>query len=166
VIIFKDPKAIGGKRSDIETLADEIRNLIGFNPGDDICYLVENVLKGKIFVTDSNYVSSSGSLLVRGLSDFDINMIDFLSLRNLYRISHELGHYFLHSSVGGIPIKMDRLCSGRLKWEANWFAAAFTMPAKMFIKEHSLNQGILHLSVKFNVPWDVVRIRKASLGLS
>ena len=46
---------------------------------------------------------------------------------------HELGHYFLHSKMGEIPlcINRDTSTSSLLEWQANWFAGAFLMPANV-----------------------------------
>ena len=77
----------------------------------------------------------SGAIYVHGRGDFDIVLPQFTSpLRDRFTIGHELGHYFLHSRQGERPLVAYRQGSGRLEWEANWFAAGLLMPKDEFLR--------------------------------
>ena len=63
-------------------------------------------------------------------------------------------------------IEFNRYGTGRLEWEANWFAAAFLMPAKVFIEKcNEFNSDNYELSLYFNVSESAVKIRKKDLGI-
>jgi Zn-dependent peptidase ImmA (M78 family) len=88
-------------------------------------------------------------------------------LRNNFTIAHELGHLYLHSrDIDKIEIIFNRFGSGRLEWEANWFAAAFLMPAELFKdKYQEYNSDTSDLSLYFNVSESAIKVRKKDLGL-
>lgn len=88
-------------------------------------------------------------------------------LRNNFTIAHELGHLYLHSrDIKNKEIIFNRYGSGRLEWEANWFAAAFLMPSKLFKeKNKEFNSDTSDLSLYFNVSESAIKVRKKDLGL-
>ena len=88
-------------------------------------------------------------------------------LRNNFTIAHEIGHLFLHSSkTAHRTIGFNRYGSGRLEWEANWFAAAFLMPKEQFLLKYKFFNGALYeLALFFNVSESAVKIRKKDLGI-
>lgn len=164
-----NPPIFGGKKSDIEDLAENFSKSLKYSPGGDLYVFVENTLKGYIHVLNSTSwceIDASGSIIVHGTKDFDIYLSSSISyLRSRFTIAHEIGHYCLHSLMGKQPIKMLRLGTGRLEWEANWFAAAFLMPKVSFIKAHGKDSGTMSLSAQFDVSAEAIEIRKKSLGL-
>ena len=50
--------------------------------------------------------------------------------RSRFTIAHELGHFLMHDpKARAYAARGD---TGRIEWEANWFAAGFLMPTKQF----------------------------------
>ena len=110
--------------------------------------------------------TDSGSIEVVAERDFTIFVSNFTSReRDRFTIAHELGHYVLHSKLGKVPIRVPRSGSNRLEWEANWFAAAFLMPAATFRKEWEKNPRVVAMAGRFDVSIKAAEVRKEALGL-
>ncbi|MGZ0175141.1 MAG: ImmA/IrrE family metallo-endopeptidase, partial [Planctomycetales bacterium] len=108
---------------------------------------------------------TSGSIFVHGTEDFDICLPTYTSpLRDRFTIAHELGHYFLHSDQGEIPIVAFRNGSTRIEWEANWFAASLLMPKAEFRQAASRDLSVAALAARFGVSQEAARVRKEALG--
>ncbi|WP_245443046.1 ImmA/IrrE family metallo-endopeptidase [Methylobacterium terrae] len=98
-------------------------------------------------------------------------------VRDRFTIAHELGHLFLHYAmiVRNFPgammiatrwVKEDNDDLKRAEWEANWFAAAFLMPAAKFKKCLEENDGHVNVvAVQFGVSPKAAEVRAQSLGL-
>lgn len=114
----------------------------------------------------------SGSLEVSNIKKFKIFVPRHTSLeRDRFTIAHELGHYVIHYLFASDGVRAgrfvaDRYGSGRVEWEANWFAASFLMPEKEFKKSFSKYMGNTYrVSEVFRVSEQAARIRAKSLGL-
>ena len=160
------PEPTGRPREYIEGLAGRIAGKLGLEPGDDLEPVVDR-LGGNLLVRPWNQPRVSGSIHVRGPSDFTIFLSPFTGpLRNRFTIAHELGHYFLHSLVGEKPIEINREGNDRTEWEANWFADGFLMPeAKFKQKWEEFERRIEPMAAHFVVSTQTVRTRSQSLGL-
>lgn len=159
-------EARGLTKNEVFGIAEEVAKTLSYRPGHEIEPIVAK-LGGKIHYLD--YLAwkntESGSILVNGPKDFDIFVSRFTSpLRDRFTIAHELGHYFLHSDQGQKQIHAARNGSNPVEWEANWFAAAFLMPAKDFNEAWSQSSGDLEsVAAKFLVSTKAVDVRRRSL---
>lgn len=173
---FVTPEPLNIRKSQVEDIAPQIADKLNFKPGDDLTSLVSR-LGGKIVVGSTGAEDSeSGSLIARALSDFTIFLSPMTSLeRDRFTIAHELGHLILHlpkikrSNPGCVMRATRYLVKGdekqqRVEWEANWFAAAFLMPAALF-KDLYKNKGSDHAKSVFQVSMPAIKARAQSLGL-
>ncbi len=79
-------------------------------------------------------------------------------------IIHELGHFFLHSNMGEVPIVAYRQGSTRIEWEANWFAASLLMPKVEFLAALKETDDLTRIAAKFKVSCEAARVRKEAIG--
>lgn len=155
-------------RSQIYQLAEKFAESTSYNPGKtDIIKYVAG-LGGEIKYTDTPKDSAGGSIDVRAKGDFTIYLSKATShKRDVFTIAHELGHYFLHSKLGEIPISANRSGDAdEAEKEANSFAAAFLMPEtkvrKLFEEK---DRNISALADAFNVSLSAMNWRCINLGL-
>jgi hypothetical protein len=162
------------RKAIVEKFAEKIAEVYKFDVGDSLRDLVDTIGGQIHFQHLDEWIGENGSIFVHGGSDFDILLPHYTSpLRDCFTIGHELGHYFLHSDLGKIPIIAYRQGSTRIEWEANWFAASLLMPSKKFKEaweaEKATGQlektSIMKIAMRFGVSQDAARIRKESLGL-
>lgn len=136
--MYNAPEASCLSKPAIDRLASGVARQLGFTPGDEIEPIVEK-LGGHIEFRSLSEVAdpSSGSIRINDDGTFVIFLPSHTGhLRNRFTIAHELGHLVVHflwprhqnKSVG--PIEARRYGTGRVEWEANWFAAGFLMPAE------------------------------------
>ena len=155
------------RKAHVEEFAEVIAKECEFQVGTDPKELVED-LNGRIHLLDIAELSNSntsGSIFVHGTEDFDICLPTYTSpLRDRFTIAHELGHYFLHSAQGDIPIVAFRNGSTRIEWEANWFAASLLMPKAEFRQAARLGLSVAALASRFGVSQEAARVRKEALG--
>lgn len=161
---FEKPISCDWTKKSVEDLASEIAEKLGYSPLVDIGQIVAR-LGGRIANTDWFSAQNSGSIEVRGPNDFTINLSPLSGdCRSRFTIAHELGHYVLHSRLGRKPIKAERNGSGRVEWEANWFAAGFLMPEKEFRqKKQTEGFGVARLAEHFGVSQAAAQVRFDSL---
>jgi Zn-dependent peptidase ImmA (M78 family) len=117
----------------IKQIADRVREVANFDPIEEENF--SNVVKafgGKI-IEESENLSSEDSIKVIGQHDFSITLdVSATPERKRFTMAHELGHYFLHSKQGQIPLKAFRLGTSLAEQEANFFAANLLMPEDEF----------------------------------
>jgi Zn-dependent peptidase ImmA (M78 family) len=154
-------------RDNIESLAEKISNqfkLTDFSVEADPLLQFVRMLGGQIHYQNPTdfCMSESGSIEVRGQNNFDLYLSTFTGpLRDRFTIAHELGHYFVHSKQGELPIRASRKGSGQLEWEANWFAAALLMPSDEFTKISDKFDGdVYSIAGHFQVSSQAVTIRQ------
>jgi len=125
-------------------------------------------LGGKI-LSEPEPTLASGSLIVRGIGDFDVSLSAATSvLRDNFTIAHELGHYFLHYVFreGKGPAAFRRYGTGPLEVEANRFAAGLLMPSIVFRARYIEANGFIEsVALHFGVSAEAARIRAGSLRL-
>lgn len=114
---------------------------------------------GEISYSDeANDAFSSGSVFVHGPGAFNVILPNHTSgTRDTFTLAHELGHYVLHSKLGESVMRANRLGSGPIEWEANWFAASFLMP-QYLITEHRLDTAFA-IAAFFSVSVDAASVR-------
>lgn len=159
----------------VHTLAENVAKKLNFQPGGDLFELLKR-LGGRFSYQEFSGFgeTDSGSLIVYGEGDFEINIATNTSLvRDRFTIAHEIGHYVLHylwprQNSRQISDKMiaARYGSDRSEWEANWFAAAFLMPEKEF-KSFFLesDKNIIATAEYFGVSTKAARVRSEALEL-
>ena len=164
---FCPPTPSGLAKTVVDDLAARVAEKVGYKAGESLVNIV-NSLGGNLDYQPWTEATGGGSLEVNpDQKTFRIRISPYAGeLRNRFTIAHELGHYFLHSDVGKKAIKAERAGTGRVEWEANWFAAGFLMPAEQFKKDwekHRENIGKL-ISI-YQVSEPVIDIRREYLGL-
>lgn len=171
---YSPPTESGLSKESVDHIASSIAKQLGYEPGADLLPIVEQ-LGGSIRFQDVWEIAdtSSGSIRIDGENDFEIVLATHTGpIRDRFTIAHEIGHYVLHylwprqngHNLG--PIEAKRYGTGRVEWEANWFAAGFLMPAEAFRLAYAQSNGNLNsLSDQFQVSMEAARIRTESLGL-
>ena len=166
-----DEHATFASKTDIQQYAEELSNELEYITRKKTIYDLSKELGAKICFTDplndtddfngSMTINKDEKEIVITLSNLTTN------LRNNFTIAHELGHLFLHATnMEERKISFTRYGSGRLEWEANWFAAAFLMPKKLFKKKcKEFNSNTNELSLHFNVSETAIKVRKQDLGI-
>lgn len=171
-IPWQEPAAQGFTRGDVSHLATNIASKLGYEPGASLEPVVER-LGGKITYGESPEELESGSIQIRP-DGFTIHIaMDTSPLRDRFTIAHELGHYVLHylypnqhKNAGIQYLRAQRYGADRAEYEANWFAAAFLMPADRFRAKYAeLRHDPLLVSDYFKVSTQAATVRAKSLGL-
>ena len=161
------PDPCGWPKRRVEDYAEKLVGTVGFELGSSLSNVVE-ALGGTIHYLDlEEWESESGSIFVHGEWDFDLVLSEYTSpTRDQFTIGHELGHYFLHSQQGEIPLVACRDNSNtRLEWEANWFSAALLMPADKFTEHWNKHRQLGKSAAHFGVSTQAADVRRKSLGL-
>ena len=167
------PVALGANREQIFALAEKVAVQVRYKPGDNLRDLVEK-LGGKVSYSSlDNASSDSGSVEIKNGRLEIFLALDTSPLRDRFTIAHELGHWVLHylypkQQLGKTVelLRAERYGTGPAEIEANWFAAAFLMPAREFSDEFKKSNGdFLRLSQIFKVSKQAASIRADTLGL-
>lgn len=171
---YSAPIECGLSKAAVDNFAADVANHLLYEAGADLERVVER-LGGKIRVQDVLDFNrqSSGSIRIESQGNFEIFLASHTGpTRDRFTIAHELGHYFLHyiypNQTGRRVEKLEaqRYGTGRVEWEANWFAAGFLMPAEIFRQQFaSLHGSTLLLADKFGVSNEAAQIRMKALEL-
>lgn len=158
-------------RESVGRIAEKLSRELSYSKSGDVRECV-SLIGGKVKVKDFwETDEKTGSLIVRDIGDFVIYIPGHTSIeRDNFTIAHELGHYVLHCLYQQddveLPMVADRYGSGRVEWEANWFAASFLMPEERFKKTfHSAGGHLQSIAKHFGVSEEAARVRAKSLGL-
>lgn len=172
---YTTPVASGLAKDSVYELAESIGKRLGFAPGGSLEDLVSK-LGGRIRYQNLWDIDSSesGSIQIHTERNFDIFLATHTGpLRDRFTIAHELGHYFLHflyplkMGTGQGPMAARRYGSGRVEWEANWFAAGLLMPSAAFRSIYQeCDRDIIATAERFGVSVSAAQIRVQALGLS
>jgi predicted transcriptional regulator len=172
---YSAPVESGLSKAVVDTFAADVANQLSYAPGAELLPIVEK-LGGRITiqnVLDFNGMPS-GSIRIDAPGRFEIFLAAHTGpMRDRFTIAHELGHYVLHylyPNQNGRKVERleaQRYGSGRVEWEANWFAAGFLMPSSQFRDRFVQLQGSqTALAAEFGVSLESINIRAQSLGLS
>lgn len=159
----QEPQPIGWSRAEVQQFGSNAAKSLGYTPGSDMEVIVKK-LGGDVTVSDWESARNTGSITVKGPKKFTISLSPLSGeRRSRFTIAHEIGHYMLHSQLGKIPISVRRDGSGRVEWEANWFAAGFLMPEEEFKARQSEGYGEAELAEYFGVSVAAVQVRQSTL---
>lgn len=174
--LYQTPTGVGASKSVIEDFAERVAGIYGYKPGQSLDELVAHH-GGKIIIGSSGDEDhESGSIIARDLNDYTIYLSSNTSrLRDRFTIAHELGHLLLHLPMikKAHPnalmratrwVDMADADQRRAELEANWFAAAFLMPADAFREVHSAG-GVSAAKDYFDVSRSAADTRARALGL-
>jgi IrrE N-terminal-like domain len=107
------------------------------------------------------------SLCIHGPNQFEMVLsLAKSSSENQFSVAHELGHYFLHSNQGKLPLVASLKNHGRIDWEAACFAAALVMPEQEVTEVW--NDGVrtdVDLAARFGMSQGIANARRVALGL-
>jgi hypothetical protein len=172
---YHNPLPTRASKRAVSEFAEEVAAEVNYEAGMPIEGLVAD-LEGAI--TYRNAVGPRPeSIQVEPNRSFEIFLPTMTSMsRDRFTIAHELGHLFLHFPIVQEANPNDGMIAyrwvddtnpdlQRCEWEANWFAAAFTMPEALFTQLYTASDLSIAASV-FGVSEQAVRIRAKSLGLS
>lgn len=173
-MIYSAPTESGLSKVAVDALAANVAKNIGYQAGGDLFPIVDK-LGGTLVVNNLWEISdaTSGSIRIEEDGSFEIALAAHTgSDRDRFTIAHEIGHYVLHYLLPNQngkhtgPIEAKRYGSGRVEWEANWFAAGFLMPANEFREAwHESGGAVTALAEAFRVSTEAARVRCETLGL-
>lgn len=147
-------------KGEVHALAEQVAAKVGYRPGAELEPIVSR-LGGRIEIHEFAELHETGSIRVDGAGVFTIFLPPYTGrLRDRFTVAHELGHYVLHSRFGKNRIRVAREGSGRTEWEANWFAAAFLMPEKLFRQKIAEGASEGALAAFFQVSPAAVQVRR------
>ncbi|MEH2508588.1 Zn-dependent peptidase ImmA (M78 family) [Bradyrhizobium sp. AZCC 1578] len=171
---YSAPIECGLSKAAVDSVAASVAEHLNYKPGQDLEPVVER-LGGKIRIQDVLDFNrqSSGSIRIEAQGNFQIFLASHTGpTRDRFTIAHELGHYFLHyiypNQLGRHVEKLEaqRYGTGRVEWEANWFAAGFLMSATLFREQfEQLHGSTPLLADKFGVSNEAAQIRIKALDL-
>jgi Zn-dependent peptidase ImmA (M78 family) len=159
-------------KPDVHAFAESVATQLGYNPGDPMEPLLAKIGGRMAFRDIFSSSENADSIKVDPDGTFTIFVSGLTSAeRDRFTIAHELGHYFLHFPIfrkqhPGMPMVATRWvdetngAQRRAEWEANWFAAAFLMPEKLFRDQYeAVERDIRALASKFGVSVHAAEIR-------
>lgn len=171
---YSDPQPCNLSKTAVDGLAANVALQVGYSPGAELEPIVKG-MGGRIAISGPSDIAdaSSGSIRIRGDQDFDILLARHTGLtRDRFTVAHEIGHFVLHylwPKHRGIlvgPVEAKRYGTGRVEWEANWFAAGFLMPSSVFKQSFlKLDGSQAGLAAEYRVSSEAVRVRIETLGL-
>ena len=173
----KPPSPLGASKAAVFSFAEDVAKLVKYEIGENMRAFVSR-LGGRISFHEEVRPDDElpESIVVQPSGDFQIFLPTVTTAeRDRFTIAHELGHLFLHfpkvkrehpgcSMVATRKIKPGDQVQQRAEWEANWFAAAFLMPAQAFRECHA-EVGTAATAVKFGVSQSAAEVRASTLGL-
>jgi predicted transcriptional regulator len=171
------PKPLNATKASVWAYAEKVAQALNFKAADPLEPLVAR-LGGRIEYRNPSPrdVGLPESIIVRSRTDFTIFLPSMTSsVRDRFTVAHELGHFFLHypraaEEAPGIPMIATRWVDEndreqqRAEWEANWFAAAFLMPASAFVDTMNRFKQIERAAEIFAVSVQAASVRAKSLG--
>lgn len=164
--IFSNPVESGLSRRAVDTLASDAALSLSYAPGAPLEPIV-NRMGGRLHIRND----ASIFLRVRAKHDFDVSIFRHTGpVRDRFMIAEALGHYVLHylypkeiKHADPGPIEAPFYATGRLKWEAFWFASAFLMPAPLF-RASCKEKSVHGVASEFGVAAESVERRASYLA--
>lgn len=175
--LYKTPVGLGASKAVVEEFAENIARAFDYKPGGSLEEFVANQGGKIVYGSTGEEDHESGSIVARTVNDFTIYLSRNTSrLRDRFTVAHELGHLYLHlpTAKGGDEGAVMRAtrwideadpAQRRAELEANWFAAAFLMPAEKF-RDIYVSLGAAHAKDVFDVSSAAIDIRASTLGLN
>lgn len=174
--LYMTPVGIGASKGVVEAFAERVASLLAYDIGGSLDEVVTNHGGKIVFGSTGKEDHESGSIIAREMTDYTIYLSQNTSrVRDRFTIAHELGHLMLHlpkikeagpGAVMRATRWVDETDAGqkRAELEANWFAAAFLMPANAF-KQAYRDHGAEYAKELFDVSRAAVDTRARTLGL-
>ncbi|MDE1567097.1 ImmA/IrrE family metallo-endopeptidase [Aquabacter sp. P-9] len=171
------PSPLGASKAAVFSFAEDVAKRVKYEIGEDMWAFVSR-MGGRISFHEDVRPDDDlpESIIVQPNGEFQIFLPTVTTVeRDRFTIAHELGHLFLHfpkvkrdhpgcAMVATRKIKPGDPDQQRAEWEANWFAAAFLMPAESF-RDHCRQHGIGSAATKFGVSHVAAEVRARTLGL-
>lgn len=176
MIDYRDPIPTNASKASVATFAEGLAGQFSFEPGDSIEAVVAS-LGGSVAYRNPVGTEKPESIRVEPSGLFKIFLPSVTSLsRDRFTIAHELGHFFLHFPLvqeanpnSGMKatrwVDENNEILQRCEWEANWFAASFTMPLDAF-KDAYADGGTRAVAELFGVSETAAGVRARSLRLT
>lgn len=157
------------------SFAEDVAKKVRFAPGDSmeptVARLGGRIVYGTPATTD---LRAPEAIVVEGPQQFTIYLPSTTSAqRDRFTVAHELGHLFLHypmvqrehsgaRMIATRWVDTEDRTAQRAEWEANWFAAAFLMPAAAFRADMHMTDS--QLAAKYGVSEQAIGIRRKTVG--
>ena len=163
----------------VHDFAEKSAERLAFRPGDPVEPLVAR-LRGRISLRSPTFIEDDVPESIRVAPDgtFTIFVSSMTSAeRNRFTIAHELGHLLLHfplvqkinrdaGMVATRWVDENDESQKRAEWEANWFAAAFLMPATAFQQAFASRGTVKSVANFFGVSTRAAEVRVETLRSS
>lgn len=177
---WASPVPTNAPKDAVHGFAEKVAKGLSFAPGDPIEPLVSRLGGRLAYKNAVDYESRlPESIVVMSQQNFTIFVPSMTSPeRDRFTIAHELGHLFLHyptmlkrhpgitTMVATRWVDENDSVQQRAEWEANWFAAAFLMPASDFRASFKRYGGNLTaVASMFAVSIQAAEVRRKNLGL-
>jgi len=163
-IALTPPEPCYLSKTSIRDRSQTLGRILGLSAASDLYEVVER-LGGKIQRLDDMHSTDMASITVATRTTshepfFTITLLpSVLPAKERWSIAHELGHLFLHSQYGHIPIKANHSASDYnelVEAEATLFASHLLMPDDAVEKVmHSIGRDSVALAAHFGVPESV-----------
>ena len=168
--IYERPKPCGATAWDISVFAEKIAKALKLQPGAALEPVVER-LGGTIrYLPFAEKNSKKASITVEKDGKFVIQLLNILfPLQERMSIAHELGHLFLHSRYGKVPLQAYHDAEDKnelVENEAHEFACGLLMPVESLrnaVKD--FGNDSVRVAAHFMVPEPVARQRMINLGV-
>lgn len=171
------PSPLGATKVAVFGFAENVALQVKYEIGENMRALVSR-LGGRISFHEEVRPDEDfpESIVVEPNGEFQIFLPTVTTAeRDRFTIAHELGHYFMHfprvrlgrpgcRMVATRKVDANDKAQQRAEWEANWFAAAFLMPAAQFRAYHAAH-GTVVTATKFGVSQSAAEVRVSTLGL-
>jgi len=151
----------------IDKYAEKLASELNFGLGDDIKDKVVTPLGGKVEEIPLDEWTSNDSVIIRKANDFKITIESLIILeRKRFSIAHELGHYFLHSKQGEVPMSVHRLgWNPIVEAEASHFGLCLLMPKTKFLEAFERDSRPVELAIESCVHTSSARKRMQMLNV-
>jgi len=171
------PIPVNASKARVSAFAEDAARRLEFGIGDPIEPLIHRLGGEVIFRTAGPGERFPESIIVESQHKFTIFLPTITSAeRDRFTAAHELGHFFLHypmvqkfhpgeKMIATRWVDEHDETQRRAEWEANWFAAAFLMPAAAFAKIYNEYRNIPYVASRFVVSTQAAEIRAKTLGL-
>jgi Zn-dependent peptidase ImmA (M78 family) len=174
--IYITPVGVGAPKRVVEAFAERMASVLDYEIGGSLEEVVASHGGKIVFGSTGKEDHESGSIIARDMTDYTIYLSQNTSrVRDRFTIAHELGHLMLHlpkikeageDAVMRATRWVDDSDDGqkRAELEANWFAAAFLMPATKFRQAYA-DHGVEYAKEVFDVSRAAIDTRARTLGL-
>lgn len=174
---FVKPSPLGASKAAVFNFAENAARRVKYEIGENMRAFVSR-LGGRISFHEEvrPHDDFPESIVVQPNGEFQIFLPTVTTAeRDRFTIAHELGHLFLHFpkvklEYPGKPMAATRRVNQadqaqkRAEWEANWFAAAFLMPAADF-EDTYMKLGTAGTAARFGVSQSAAEVRAKTLDL-